>query len=786
MAGNKTKADRLHDRIPKVYGSRKNINWNGLIEALGQGDQQTADLIESVRAQFFIKTASRPFLDTLGANVKISRPPFIGMDDPTFRKYIPILAWQPKQVKLIIDSLLDIFFFEESTTSFLTSSLSSPFDIEDGWEMEYNVDGFKTERIEFKTEDFVDISNATADEVVASWNRQAKSSFAIAFTDSVSQLTFIRFFTNTVGSKGSIEITGGRANIALQFDGFLENAGNGINTEWTVTKVGDLITFEHTAGNSPGIGNLREGDIILSNITDNSGSFVIEEVDIAGNKISFRNLFGTVGVFTQTSDRDTKFLRPFKSVIYTSDRRAITWEVKQGEIIVEMPTSPPVVRRSLQGSAHFNGIVNTMVTRVSDTELEIDDATEWPDSGTFLLEQLTEIKIRTITLTENTVDTQQQNTRLCSPAFSDGTTVKFEYTGKSGNNLTGITPALPELADLNEFTLTSLSRTANIGTGVTTSPHNYSVGEFVIFSGASGIPLLTTTGDIAISTNVVSNVVSIAGISTGVEITGPGIPAGTTVTSISGAGPFTIEMSASATATTVGAAIDFLEILNSRGFKILSTPSSTSFTFESFGPNGTSVTPGVARVERVGMADAGSRLTLTDAQLSVGGGLVTDGIFGPNIFDLNAAFVLSSLTTELQQNIRAGNIARTILVDPNDILNEPGELIFDFGTERQEGPVRYFFKPTDGTIAIDPAFVFGFNHDIGSTVTMIRRKGPHAISSSGLEYAPYVTDTAVAREILQDLIISVKSVGIFVEFLIRFPEQLYATIDVYRSGTDPG
>jgi hypothetical protein len=49
-----------------------------------------------------------------------------------------------------------------------------------------------------------------------------------------------------------------------------------------------------------------------------------------------------------------------------------------------------------------------------------------------------------------------------------------------------------------------------------------------------------------------------------------------------------------------------------------------------------------------------------------------------------------------------------------------------------------------------------------------------------------VTDTAIAREILQELILEVKSVGIFVEFLIRFPEQLYATIDVYRSGEDPG
>ena len=327
--------------------------------------------------------------------------------------------------------------------------------------------------------------------------------------------------------------------------------------------------------------------------------------------------------------------------------------------------------------------------------------------------------------------------------------------------------------------MTSLSRTANVVTGVTTVAHNYKIGDFVIMSGSSGIPALSTTGDITISTNTIVSVPTIANVSIGYEVTGPGIPAGTLVTNITGVGPFTIEMNNQATATTIGASIDFLEVLNSVGFKITDIPTSTSFRFDSLGINGVVVTPGTARVERVGLAPSGSKLILTDAQLNT-------GILGPNIFDLTAAFVLSSLKTNLQQNIRAGNIARTILVDPNDIPNEPGQLIFDFGTSRQEGPVRYFFKPTDNTIAIDPAYVFDFNHSIDSAITMIRRKGPHTISTSAVEYPPYVTDTALAREILQDLILSVKSVGIFVEFLIRFPNQLYATVDVYRSGTDPG
>jgi hypothetical protein len=58
------------------------------------------------------------------------------------------------------------------------------------------------------------------------------------------------------------------------------------------------------------------------------------------------------------------------------------------------------------------------------------------------------------------------------------------------------------------------------------------------------------------------------------------------------------------------------------------------------------------------------------------------------------------------------------------------------------------------------------------------------MSGLGLEVAPYLTDPSIARTVLQQLMLQVKSVGIFVDFLIRYPQQLYATLDVYRSGDD--
>ena len=837
MANNKGKIDQIHDLLPKHLNTKTNTNWKALIDALGEQDQKTADLVTEVRKQFFIKTASRPYLDRLAQNNKISRPRLVGMDDPSFRQYIPVLSYQPKQVKLIIDQLLDIFFFKESTTAFITSSTFSPFNLNNGWELELSVDEQYIDRIVFTTADFTDINNATANEIVAAINRQTKYSYATAYYDSITKNTFIRMFTNTVGSKGSLRIVGGRANIALRFNGFLDASGNGINTQWTVSKVGDEAKFKNTGGADPGIDKLQEGDIAIIDLPNNFGSFVITNVDLVDNSFKFKNLFATPGVYTNTSADDVKFIRPQKFVAYLNPRRAMTWETSPGEITVEMPTSPPVVKRSLQGSVHLNGAFSQMANRDSDNSLTVADAYEFPESGTFWFERVDAIVQRIVTPTENQVVTRTMNTRLqydmdryeyasrvsllttgdiqlginqitnlasvaglgqghqvihpsfppytritsivgnvvntSFPSTSTGTTENIKFLG---NTLTGITPALPIAAGLNEFSLVSLTRTANYVTGTTPTPHNYLIGDTVAIAGSSGIQVGATTGDIVLGSNIVSNVPSMSGVAPGILISGPNIPVGTTIVSNT---PTTITMSAVATATVVGEPLVFSENLNQGG--MISSITSTTFTYLKLGTDGAAAVPGTSRVERMGLANSGSKVIVTDAISNE-----VSRITGSYIWDLAASFVLSSNTAEISDSIQAGKIVRLLNTTSNEMSAEGGFLIFDYGRNTQEGPVRYLYKPTDNTIALDPSYTFKFSHAVGSPIVAISRRGPHQMSGKATEYPAYITDPSDARFILQDLIRSVKSAGIFVNFLVRYPEQLYATLDVYNSGIDPG
>jgi len=835
MANNKGSIDRLHDLLPRHLNSKTNTNWKAIVEAIGEQDQLTANLIEEIRKQFFVKTASRPYIDRLASNSKISRPKFVGMDDSSFREYIPVLSYKPKQVKLIIDKLLDIFFFKESTTAFISSQQAEPFALSNGWELSLNIDQNNTETVRFTSSEFANIAAAKADEIVASYNRQAKYSYATSEYDSITKTTFIKIFTNTVGSKGSIEIIGGRANIALRLNGFISTAGNGTNTQWTVTKIGDTATFQYTAGATPNIDQLNIGDIVIINLSGNEGSFRITDIDIANNSINFINLFTTTGVFNQTNSNQVKFIRPSKYVAYLNPKRAISWETSPSEIIVEMPTSPPVVRRSLKGSAHINGIFSNMTSRNTATSLSVEDAALFPNVGTFVLERNNNIISRILTDDENIIVNKEYRGRLV------GSPQRYNYTGRTvlattgdiiegqsqitnlasmvgitigqdiamdgipayakvtgiagpivnisipatatvssgaisflGNTLTGITPNLPPLSDLAEFSLSSLSRASNTVTCNTSGTHTFEEGEYVTLVNNSGIVAYTKSCSQSIGDTFVT-AIDVIGLAPGMLVYGSGIDPNTRITSISG---LTVNISKPVTLTAVGN-LDFNEDVN--GTHLITAITPTTFTFTKLGVNGSSVIAGSSRVERAGLLGSGSKVIVTDAVRNT-----ATRITGPYIWDKTMPFVLSSNKGETVQLIQAGRIIRLLDIGVNDLPNEGGTVVFDYGLATQEGPVRYLYKPTPTTLAIDPSYTFKKNHAIGASVTKVSRTGPHTVSSSGKEYAPYITDPSAARVILQDLIRSVKSSGIFVNFLVRFPTQLYATVDVYFSGEDPG
>lgn len=759
---NKTKVDRIFDLLPKYFNARADENWSGLVSAIGAEDERLAQLAEEVRKQFFVKTSSRPYIDRLAANNNLQRPRFVGMSDGDFRRFIPIVSYQPKQVKRIIDEMLDLFFLKEATTAFLSTGLYEPFALSDTWDLNITVDAVNQERIVFSTSDFTNIAAATANEVAAAYNRQAKYSYAITYYDSNTKQTYIRIFTNTIGAQGSMSISGGLANIGFELNGFLNALGTGSNTQWIITKVGNTVTFTYNAGTVPGVESLLPGDIFLCDLAGNKGSFTLTSVDIRLKSFQFENLLATPGTISQTTSKQAKWMRPVKVTSFAQRRRALVWETIPGKVSIEMPATPSIVNRDAKGGMHINGEIGLVTAIVSPTSLTLQEATGLPTEGYFLIEPVTAITARLRGNTSETVTTVTSNGRVISDF------IRYHYTGISGNSLTGITPNLPSVTALNEVTITTLSRTSNILTA--TVANDFAAGDAIFIKDSTGIPVLTTTGDTTTNSTTLNNVGSIIGVSPGQKIIGTGIPADTVVSSI--AGPTTIIMSKASTATWTGLAVDFNE--NTNGPFAVASATATQFTVNQIGSNGTAVTGGIASKEAPMLAPSNFKIIITTSVSSD----ITE-IKGPYIWQLDAPFTLSADTSTTVSNIVAGKTYKLLSLNTNDIPDGPGYIVIDYGKNNQEGPVQYLYKAAEDILAIDPSYTFQQFHDANASVVAVSKLGPHIPTGLGNEYPPYLTNPPDARKLLQELITSVASAGIFIDFIIRYPVQLYGTINVY-------
>jgi hypothetical protein len=174
------------------------------------------------------------------------------------------------------------------------------------------------------------------------------------------------------------------------------------------------------------------------------------------------------------------------------------------------------------------------------------------------------------------------------------------------------------------------------------------------------------------------------------------------------------------------------------------------------------------------LAPNGSKVLVTSAS-----GADITNIKGPYVWQADAPFTLSADTSTTTTAIVAGKSYKSLTLGSNNIPAGPGYLVFNYGQNNQEGPVRYLYKIADNIVALDPSYTFQQFHSTGTSIVAVSKMGPHALSGRGDEYPPYITNPPDARKQLQDLINSVASAGIFIDFIIRYPNQLYGTLEVY-------
>lgn len=143
---------------------------------------------------------------------------------------------------------------------------------------------------------------------------------------------------------------------------------------------------------------------------------------------------------------------------------------------------------------------------------------------------------------------------------------------------------------------------------------------------------------------------------------------------------------------------------------------------------------------------------------------------GSFIPDPTKAYSVTRYRGTIGQTITAGNIyPNLIMQDASGIPDAPGRLIFNFGRNNREADIKYFGRPNNTTLLLDPAYVFQKDHVAGEVVNVIV-KPYNTPRINGDDYSVYLVGITAARILAQDIVKSAVAAGVVIKWRVVDPE----------------
>jgi hypothetical protein len=336
MADSKFK--RMIKTLPSFYKAEIATVIGGLLKSWAISDDNIEIQIKNTKDQIFVKEAEGRNLDRLGDNVGVNRSPELGIADSDYRKLVPVLSFFPKQVRKTIVALLDVFWGPGFTRPNINSGNTGPFAfgtatiiggtanfIKDSTTVRGTGSAFLTEvqagqyikPLGFDGTTYAKVSSVIDDDTIElslPWAHDIAINSDIA-TGAIRELEY--------------EVDSGRITKTLRF---IPNAFSDL----TAVTISELINF-------------------INNDPEHSPHITASEFldPILGSKFNLRTntpgLQGSIQILGGDSNTPMRFNFPLDEQIET---RAKVIEVNPNEIIIQIPSSVPVLRRGLKGSSH--------------------------------------------------------------------------------------------------------------------------------------------------------------------------------------------------------------------------------------------------------------------------------------------------------------------------------------------------------------------------------------------------------------------------------------------------
>jgi len=315
----------------------KGPNVDAVLNALAMPSVYLVNSIQAVNDSLYIATAQGNYLDLRLADYGIVRDPSIGLGDDVFRT-IGIQVKNRKQVRDLINNILDAVFGDEFVKATSNAQTLEPYALEDGDQLIVNFDGANTSTITFNTDQFTDIGAATAQEVAnaisVGLSNLGVSGSAILNNDGNGN--YVQLLSDTIGASSSVTVLGGRAQNVLLFPSTVSSSGN-FSTQYTITLVsGGNLRFTWSGGANPEIGDVQPMQYV--NIfgggfasSDNEGTFTIVAAQGGAVNVAYfeiNNPTGSPGIVVQGSNDAIQFFTPTRETILNKAYYAAVYQTQ--------------------------------------------------------------------------------------------------------------------------------------------------------------------------------------------------------------------------------------------------------------------------------------------------------------------------------------------------------------------------------------------------------------------------------------------------------------------------
>lgn len=445
------KFTRMANNMPAFYKAETNTMIRGLLKAWGLSDDDIEAQLSNTKDQIFVRTANGRYLDYLGNNVGVPRDPNLGMSDDDFRKLIPVMSFFPKQVRRTIVSLLDVFWGEGFTRPNVNSGNVETYNFGPASLLTGTISFIKGNDVlkgvgtSFTTElqpgDYI---KATTD----SGTTYQKVSAILSDTElQLSEAWKWNIRINATVSKGVVRQLGyevdGQPERFIRFKPYAF-------ADLTAVTVSELVAFINS---DPEHRPLITASLYLD--------------PILGNKLNIRtNTPGLLGSIRITGGDANDVLRLNFSSVKQTEVKASVYEVNPNEIVVKIPSSVPVLRRSLKGSSHSKetktrifssdecfdfsslGATSTLTLTVDGNPYTVTftNATDFRDPASATAQEVVDvINDQLVFLEAFTSDRSQY--RSVGLQTTEGS-AEYQITGGTANALLGFVTTLQQDPDL--------------------------------------------------------------------------------------------------------------------------------------------------------------------------------------------------------------------------------------------------------------------------------------------------------------------------------------------------